>query len=282
MFDLLPSMAFERGTVRGRGSSRAQGKSIGSLLDEYRRIRRRYGPIEEDALIDRVQSSVAARRARLQMVRRQIDELRSEERWLADELNSREQSLEMLLGDVITRLGSVVEDGWSPFPVLGFRMWTMRPGGLHGAKVTWREPNLTARCLVTRDDVGVPHADGRCGRLGCGVYATKELRPLLTAHIEAHSYGYVVGLVALTGRVVEHEHGYRAEQARIVALVAVGADRLVATDEPGLISDICSTPEATVAAIGRAMPDAIVSSLEDYLVDVRARRTPWTSVDNDG
>lgn len=259
-----------------------RGESIWSLLDEYQRIRRRYGPTDEDALIDRVQSSVAARRARLQMVQRQIDELRDEARWLADEIDSREQSLELLLGDVIRRIGRVVEDGWSPFPVLGFRMWTMRPGGLHGAKVTWNEPHMTARCLATLDHTGVPHADGRCGRLGCGVYATKELRPLLTAHIEAHSYGYAVGLVALAGRVVEHEHGYRGEQARIVALVAVGADGFVATDESGLISDLCSAPEATVEAFGLVKPEAIVSSLENYLVDARARRTPWTLVDNDG
>ena len=210
-----------------------------------------------------------------------IAELQVEARWLSDEIDGREQSLELLLSDVIRRIGRLVEDAWSPVPVLGFRMWTLRSTGLHGAKITWSEPAIRAECLTTGDRLDLPHVDGRCGRLGCGVYATKELRPLLTAHLRPQSHGYAVGLVALNGRVVEHEFGYRAERAQISALVGVGIDAYLETDDPERIAAVCRTPEYEIASFGDTKPPGVIARLERYLEDVRAkavreRSLPWT------
>ena len=245
----------------------------------------RHGPVDEDGLIDRVVSSVASRRARLDVVREHIAQLEVEAQWLCDEISGREQSLELLLTDVLARIGRLVEDAWSPVPVLGFRMWTLRRTGLHGAKVTWRSPSLVAECLSTGERVGLPHVDGRCGRLGCGVYATKELRPLLTAHLRPQSHGYAVGLVALAGRVVEHEFGYRAERAQITALVGVGIDAYLETVDPERIAAVCRSPEHEIASSGARKPPGVIALLEQYLEDVRAktvreRSLPWTSGNN--
>jgi len=232
--------------------------------------------MDEDALIDKVVNSVAHRRRRLESVLAQIAEIEVEGKWLVDEISAREQSLELLLVDVIRRVGRMFEDGWSPVPLLGYRLWIMRSSGLDGAKVTWHTPFMSATCLTTDDDDGVPHSDGRCGRLGCGVYATKDLSPLLDQHLHAQSHGYAVGLVELTGKVVEHEHGYRAERAAIVALVAVSTDGYLETENVDEIADVCDAPEAAVRLAGWLRPAGGLGQIERFLNECRERRLGWT------
>jgi hypothetical protein len=58
-------------------------------------------------------------------------------------------------------------------------------------------------------------------RCGCGIYALKKAQAvdeLRRAHTPRHSYAaalrtFVSGEVSLWGRLIEHEHGYRAEYA---------------------------------------------------------------------
>jgi hypothetical protein len=73
----------------------------------------------------------------------------------------------------------------------------------------------------------------------CGFYAMKELAPELNAF--ARSFGraavwpragacVVLGRVELSGKVIEHDEGYRAERARIVELIPIrGTERTVQT-----------------------------------------------------
>jgi hypothetical protein len=245
-------------------------------------VQSRVGDLDEDPLVERVLSSVASRRIRLERVRSQIEELEAEAAWLIDEINGREQSLELLIEDLLRRVGRMFDDAWSPVPVLGFRMWTMQPFGLHGAKVTWRLPEMQAECLTTGGRDGVPHSDGRCGRLGCGVYATKELGPLVGAHLHQQSHSYAVGLVALSGKVVEHEFGYRAERAEIVALVAVAHGMYLATSQPAALVGICRTPARYVNEHGHTKPFRMIPHLEEYLSKYRERRSKWTSASSAG
>lgn len=67
----------------------------------------------------------------------------------------------------------------------------------------------------------------------CGFYATKELQPeqlMLAASSRApapffgNSARFVLGRVALAGKVIEHDSGYRAERARIVELIPLKGD----------------------------------------------------------
>ncbi len=259
----------------GQGGAEQSGR-LGELLQRYRELQEEFGPMDEDALIDKVVASVAHRRRRLESALAQIAELDIEAQWLVDEISGREQSLELLLVDVVRRVGRMLEDGWSPDPLLGFRLWIMNGSGLDGAKVTWRTRVMTATCLTTGEADSVPHSDGRCGRLGCGVYATKELDPLFAQHLNARSHGYAVGLVELTGKVVEHEHGFRAERAEIVALAAVGVDGYLETEDPDEVADLCDAPEAALRLSGGLRPSGVLGRIERFLTACQERRLGWT------
>jgi hypothetical protein len=94
---------------------------------------------------------------------------------------------------------------WSPTAITGWPGWTWDGTTLRGMWQEWPISRLTAGC---------PNGCERPPGWGCtcGVYAT--IQRSLVAFFE------VVGRVELTGRVIEHEHGYRAEHARIRTLHA--------------------------------------------------------------
>lgn len=203
-------------------------RSIGDLSRRFESFRTRL-PIlpEETEKIDRMRRTIASKRVQLDRLENEAQELIAEVVRLEDELHGREKALALLLGTVVHRIEHSLRDAWSPVPLLGYRLWAMRGGRLHGARTLWTEPSFVATCAS--HDGEVPHADGRCGRLGCGIYATKALQPLINLHLEAGSHSYVAALVALSGRIVEHENGYRASHARVAAAYAVWPDRVLAT-----------------------------------------------------
>ncbi len=212
-------------------------RRLADLSKEFASQRRRLGaPPDEAATIDRMHRTIASHRVRLERLEHEAAAILSEITRLEDELHGREKALALLLGTVVERIGQTFRDAWSPVPVLGYRLWSMRRGALHGARTCWPEPTFTATCSAFNG--AAPHTDGRCGRLGCGVYATKELPSLVSMHIDAESHSYVAALVALTGTVVEHERGYRAETAQVVAAYAVWPDRVLATHDPRQIATI--------------------------------------------
>lgn len=119
---------------------------------------------------------------------------------------------------------------WSPRPVLGYRLWEMREGRLHGAWTPWPTHRKTAVCLdkQSRATGPVPHDAAECRRPPCGIYALASPGRLRRAAEHAIVNRAVpttlaIGLVAMWGRVVEHEHGYRAEHAEVVALALITA-----------------------------------------------------------
>lgn len=91
----------------------------------------------------------------------------------------------------------------------------------------WTGPVMVADCVPetgTADGAVMKHH---------GLYAAKDLRTLL---LKSGYDADVVGEVALFGRVVEHEHGFRAEKAMIRRLVLLdGADLL---EHPTLDRDL--------------------------------------------
>ena len=54
--------------------------------------------------------------------------------------------------------------------------------------------------------------------------------------------GVLFGLVALSGKVVEHEHGYRAERARVVAAAVLSVGKLSLGADPQWIEDVFARP----------------------------------------
>lgn len=146
------------------------------------------------------------------------------------------------------------QEWWSHQPVLGFRMWDMRGGKLHGAWIAWEGPSKTAQCLDKQSKATgpVPHDASECRPPPCGIYALKGTRSLRTAAERAIRTNAVpmtlaIGLVAMTGRVIEHDDGYRAQQAEVVALAlltgAVGKSTILVTiDTPAGIREAFEAP----------------------------------------
>lgn len=100
---------------------------------------------------------------------------------------------------------------WSPEPVVGWRTWAWTEAGLHGFRTAWPDDTLAAACASCVEIPGWSHT--------CGIYAVKEPRLLSSAFLTASGQAELVrGKVEMSGLVIEHEHGYRAQQARIVEL----------------------------------------------------------------
>jgi hypothetical protein len=145
-------------------------------------------------------------------------------------------------------------------------MWEVRGGRLHGAWTPWETPRKTARCLDKQSKATgpVPHDAAECRHPPCGIYALKDTRKLQamterTLRTTPVPLTLAVGLVAMTGRVIEHSLGYRAEHVEVVSLTmltaAVGTDATVTTlDTPGTILAAFTDPRAArnagIAEIG--------------------------------
>ena len=168
-----------------------------------------------------------------------------------------EARLEAILTRAIEQVDGADEPHWSAVPVVGYRAWTISGGTLRGARAVWPEPRFSARCVPVPgsigDVAGVPHTDGRCGRLGCGVYALADPAMLggKAGRVPAgHRPGLVLGAVALTGKVVEHERGYRGRFAEVVAAGTVWRGRVVMGDRSGWLARLFADPVAALQEPG--------------------------------
>lgn len=161
---------------------------------------------------------------------------------------------------------------WSPQAVLGFRMWEVR-GRLQGAWRAWDRPAYEARCVSgrsERDDGAVPHTDGRCGTPACGIYGFKEPAHLLAAFGLPEGWRrFVFGLVALSGKVVEHERGFRGQKAGVVAAAVMGRGVMVRVEGAERLQSLFAAPDATVSGLVATDP-AVVEEVGDPLEMVDA------------
>jgi hypothetical protein len=158
-------------------------------------------------------------------------------------------------------------------PILAFRAWGISSGRLRGARAAWPVPTVEARCLgpgqhaAGADDV--PHTDATCGPSPCGVYATKTAASALAAL--GCDGPVALGVVALSGKVVEHEYGYRAAAATAVALLVVSHGEALPCDGVE-VDEMFLAPEAAIAAArgrarrlpgpGQARDAALIAMLE--------------------
>jgi hypothetical protein len=80
--------------------------------------------------------------------------------------------------------------------------------------------------------------------------------------------------------VVEHDHGYRAAAARVVAVAAVGRYESLWSADPEEIADLFESPGLVLGGptTRTGTDDDIRDAVVAYLEDERERRTrPWTS-----
>lgn len=113
--------------------------------------------------------------------------------------------------------------------VVAYRAWRVTEEGTLGAlgvKYAWRTGAIQARCALRRDRFHLPPNPG----CRCGIYGWK--RPIDPSRINRDARcpadEVAVGVVLLWGRMCDGERmtGYRAQYARIAALVPDAAGRL--------------------------------------------------------
>jgi hypothetical protein len=140
----------------------------------------------------------------------------------------------------------------------------------------WTSPTFEATCSTPfgpKTDLEVPHTAGGCGSPPCGIYASHEIEALLASGLTDNLPDFAVGTVDLSGKVVEHEHGYRAKTATITSILAFCWDKSYFTDEPGAIAELIVAPRATIGRLG--LP--IHKTRTDIAIERYGRRHPWTS-----
>jgi hypothetical protein len=248
-------------------------RSSDRLAAEWRRLQLRYGAAALPPA-ERLEIRARAVRGRLRHVEAQIAELTAERDRLRQEAAGYEKALTLAIGSELDRLRQRHGEVWSPFPIRGYRVWSLRDGCLSGARMQWRDPWLTAQCARGRGRLEVPHSDGRCGTPACGIYAVKDPAPMLVG--PGLPASGAMGLVELTGKVVEHARGYRAERARVVALGMIGDRRWLTTDAPEIVTAAFHDPEQTLVRWGRRHQGvaAVWSGIVEYLV--AREEEPWT------
>lgn len=255
-------------------STRRHDDEITALLAEIQRYRARYGALPDPTRTGRIEAGIARRQTRVELLRHQLAELSEEISVLDRELVGMRAALVVHLREALVRMQREHTEGWSPTPIVAYRMWALFHDRIEGVRQPWREPRLTARCGQGFDSEDVPHTDGRCGRLGCGVYAAMDPAALMESFAPPVDHGYVAGAVALTGKVVEHETGYRANTAEVIAVVAVHRTGVLASRDRSTIAALFGDPAGTIAASSLTCDWSRHMTIE-YLEQTGGH--PWTS-----
>jgi len=182
---------------------------------------------------------------------------------------------------------SPLPEMWSPHPVIGFRYWKIDLDGLHGIRGhRWDGPVMRARCRPRRGAPApgeIPHTAGECGWPPCGIYALRDPRDLVTSYGRDSAWSRLVvperpllepgafGAVSLTGRVVEHERGYRAAGAGAIGLVVVAPRWLAVVEHPDEVRRVFRDPMVTVRTLRRVEVEEVPGGWEEARWMVVAR-----------
>lgn len=256
------------------------GQETNPRVAELRRALRqyveRYGQLSGMVDVEKANSAMAFRQRRLERLLEEEARIRSEINGMASEIKRIEKWVEFCLEDAIDRVKSAKSEGWSPRPVLGFRLWWIGDGALNGVKAPWLNRKLTAVCLTRGGEVEIPHSDGRCGRLGCGVYAAKTIEPLYRDFDVRSVKDFALGLVEMTGKVVEHDDGYRAAEATVVALAAARRGHTALTNDPSRIDEIFEYPDLIEEEAVVAGEEQRLQEMEQFINNEARRQGEWT------
>lgn len=229
----------------------------------------------------KLEGKAQQRRTRAATFAKQLNELQREVDILEQEATGYERGIEALLGSVIERIENAHGPAWSPWPVFGYRIWSIEKNEWHGAWVRWRSSELTATCRNGRLEE-VPHDNRECGPPSCGIYAVKRLGNLLANYPIEDTSNFAIGLVALSGRVVEHTRAYRALHARVVAIGAVVGRRMILTSDRQRLHEIFTDAGAASLAFPDVTSDAdeIDERIIEFLTEQERVQTTWISGNN--
>lgn len=256
--------------------------NINQLRTEWDRLRLRYRIGGVPPELDKLMLKWRRKGARERFLRDRLAELQAEREVLQTEIEGIERTLRAYLNDIICQIKEDHGYGWSPSPVLGFRMWKLSPAGFHGYREHWKSPELMAECPTTGDGTDVPHTDGKCGSPPCGIYAAKRVEDLLIEHRPWDLMESAVGLVAMTGKVVEHERGYRGEYVAVLAIAlprGQGVQTTGDSEEIGLLFQGVGLSTAWHQASEPSSTDPSRQEIEESIIremnELKRRKSQW-------
>lgn len=229
--------------------------------------------------IDRRAVRLATAQRRLHELELMMIESRQELAVVEGEIDKSRKTGAFLIEEILHQVRIDYDERWTPAPIKGFRMWQITETGLQGVKTRWTSPVMDARCLQRVPGQDVPHSLGQCGPPACGIYTTKRLDLFprsATGHLDR---GQALGVVAMTGKVVEHTDGYRGAHATVVAIAARLNGRWLATDDSRLVHDLFTDPHTTITRAGHPEPfdDQTINQL---LERAMKKEQTWTSDPN--
>lgn len=243
--------------------------------------RQRYGLIEELRPLNDLQNSLDRRRARESTLERKkrevtkhLTEVTAELSAVRSEIEGTLVAGELLIEDILDRVRNNRDERWSPVPVRGFRVWRIEENQIKGNQVHWFEPSLESYCLRQIPGEDLPHAENRCGPPACGIYAVKDLDWFPTEVGNATINNSVVGVVALSGKVIEHTDGYRAARARVMAVSARSRGRRIMTEDVDTIASLFDDPCLTMdrLATNRDLED---ERIREFLETAKRKEQQW-------
>ncbi len=199
---------------------------------------------------------------------------------------------------VVVPSGAPLTGSFSTEPLIGWRVWNLvmhrsgrdpalRPAGAGQGEWLMRRP-YRASCRRAGSAGSMPHGQHPSPVPGCtcGIYASSSLRNLVTS-TPAMPAVSAVGTVALWGRVIEHERGWRAEFAypdRLTLVCVVCLQQGSGAGQPAFVVAepvrtgpypavaVCRDHAGIVTAAGHRVmaPAAVIRSalLDRYAVDL--------------
>ena len=83
--------------------------------------------------------------------------------------------------------------------------------------------------------------------------------------------------MALDGKVVEHQRGYRGARATVVALAAVERMRIETSADPDRITELFSSGAIRPRGATHADREELYRIIVSYLTERERSHAPWTS-----
>ena len=235
-----------------------QAHRVRVLRSRYETLRRKLQRNDGLSEIERLDGSIDRRTRRLEHINQQIDRLFEERDRVEAEILGCYTGSEALLTDLVSRMEEIEGTDWTPIPIASFTMWELSGETMDDGAVAWRSRTAVGTCDHSAAG-DLPHTTKACARGGCGIVGFRDLSKLG----DVPSDGLVgVGRLHMSGRVVEHEHGYRAELAEVVALIATDGGRWFRTRDHNQIDDFFASPEATFGRLSAPIPDNAVLYIE--------------------
>ena len=258
---------------------------VDTEVDQWRRLeiyRQRYSIEDRLGTLLGLEKSMNRRRVRAAMLTRRLDDLteqisevRGELRAIDSELAGSHDTGALLIEEIIEQVRSEMGEAWSPNPVRGFRVWRIENNKVMGNQVHWASPTLVSRCLRDIPGEDLPHPVSKCGPPACGIYAVKELDMFRGELVHGALDRSVVGVIGMTGKVIEHEDGYRSQAATALAIVAKDQNLRLVTEEAAEIESFFDDPFGAMARVGTAF-ERDDRTARDFLVSMQTKEQEWT------